>query len=722
MGRILVNHKNFKACLEEIDLYNQIGLDTETTGLHAYLGARLFSLILTTEKNSYYFNFHSMPDHLGNLPPVENMLPKSWLDDFKPMFNNVYKTWFIQNAKFDMHILYVDGLELAGTVICTMTMSRLLYNRLPSYSLAALGALIGYPKDDTVEKYISKHKLYTEVDVGKKKPRKDKHYDQVPFTIMLEYGLTDGEVVYKLGMYCLKRLEELNNEQLEDDLPPIYDVMNNEIALTKVLFKMERTGVLTDPDYIRAAHDYEVEKRDEYADKFYALTEIEFADSPTCFKEVFAKLGLEAGSTEKGNPSFSEENLPDNAVTQLIVQWRKHNKRAGTYWRNYIDLADIDDVIHCNFRQAGTLTGRMSSSDPNLQNVPKRNEDTKEYPVRQAFIPRKGYFFAMVDFDQMEYRLLLDVAAEQDVIDKILNEGLCVHQATANTMGVERDPAKTLNFMLLYGGGAGKLATALKVTLAKAKQYKSIYFRSLRKVQQLIKELIHTSKHRGYLVNWLGRRIYHDEVKPYAMPNHYVQGGCGDVAKKAMVEVANEYLENNNYKSRMLLAVHDEIVMEVSHEEQNVPLEVRTIMGNVYPSRQLKLTAGTDFSPYNWHEKLPYYSGDLTLAACKKEGKRYVDAWTSIRGQRSRCGNSNSTDYKYYGGKGVEVTYCTRAFISWYVHEAKNFKEDVALNVDRINHDKNYDFSNIRLITKNENIIESNKRRSKYNGETFNHA
>lgn len=603
MGRILVNHINFTEALEELSSEVYLGIDTETTGLHAYLGHRLFSIIITSQHNTYYFNFNANPDHLGQIAPVENILPKSWLDDFKPLFGNLDKTWFIHNAKFDMHMLYVDGLELAGSVLCTEAMARLIYNRLPNYKLASLGVLIGFEKDDAVEKYISKHKLFTEVDVGKKKPRIDKHFDKVPFKIMVDYGLTDGEVVYQLGMYCLKRLEELNEEQVEAGLPPIYDVFNNEVSLTKVLFHMERVGTLTDQKYIKEAYDYEIEMRDEYEEKFYALTGEEFQDAAALFKVVFKKLGLEAGKTATGRASFSEANLPDNAVTELIVGWRKHNKRAGTYWRNYLDLADKDGAIHCNFRQAGTVTGRMSSNGPNLQNVPKRGEDKSKYPVRKAFIPREGYFFAMVDFDQMEYRLLLDVAAEQDVIDKILNEGLDVHTATAQTMGVERDPAKTLNFMLLYGGGAAKLAAALKVTLAKAKSYKSIYFRSLRKVQRLIKELTSTSKNRGYLVNWLGRRIYHDEVKPYAMPNHYIQGGCGDACKKAMVKI--DYLLES-YESRMLLQVHDELIIEVRYGEEKLIKKIKEIMENIYPSRQLQLTAGADYSLTDWHNKEGY--------------------------------------------------------------------------------------------------------------------
>lgn len=603
MGRIIVNHRNFKQCLEDVINEEYLGLDTETRGLHAYLGHRLFSIIITSQHNSYYFNFNAMPDHLGKLAPVENILPLSWLDDFKNLFDRTYITWFIHNAKFDLHMLGVENLFIRGTVVCTEMLSRLINNRLSSYSLANMGALIGYPKDDTVEKYITKHKLYTEVDVGKKKPKKDKHYDLVPFEIISEYGLTDGEVVYKLGMYGLKRLKELDEEQTALGLPSIMGVYRNEVNLTKVLFAMERVGTRTDQAYIKEAYDYEIEMREEYAEKFYALTGEEFQDAATLFKKVFEKLGLEAGRTPKGNPSFSEANLPDNAVTELIVGWRKHNKRAGTYWRNYLDLADKDDVIHCNFRQAGTVTGRMSSFDPNLQNVPKRGEDQSKYPVRRAFIPREGYFFCMVDFDQMEYRLLLDIANEAEVIRQIKEEGLDVHTATANTMRVERDPAKTLNFMLLYGGGAAKLAAALKCTLAKAKQYKNIYFRSLRRVQRIVDALIKTSKQRGFIVNWLGRRLLLDELKPYAMPNHYIQGGCGDVCKMAMVAI-HDLLKP--HESRMLLQVHDELIIEIKKGEEFLIPKIKYIMENTYPSTNLQLTAGADYSLTDWHNKGAY--------------------------------------------------------------------------------------------------------------------
>ena len=604
MARITVNHTNFLDCITLIERnpYKRRALDTETTGLKAYLGDRLFSIIISTLENDYYFNFNTRPDNTGAFIPYENILPKSWLDDFKPMLEDPKNTWYLHNAKFDLHMLAQDGLFIGGTIYCTQSIARLIYNRLPSLKLSKVAELIGHKKDDKVEAYIMKHKLYTDVDVGKKKPKRNKHFDLVPFNLISEYGLTDGRVTFELGEYELNRIEELKQEQLNEGLPCISGVFNNEVELTNTLFYMEQTGVKVDIDYIKEAYNYEKESAEEYAAKFEGYTGIEFNDSPTCFKEAFKKLGLESGKTPLGNDSYSEENLPKNAVTELILGYRKHNKRAGTYFRNYLDLADENDVIHCNFRQDGTVTGRMSANEPNLQNVPKRGEDESKYPVRKCFIPRDGYFFIMVDFDQMEYRLLLDIAGESELIARI-KEGLCVHTATAEGMGTEREAAKTLNFMLLYGGGAAKLAAALKIAIKKAKELKLDYFKTLKFVSALVKALTDTAKRRGFIVNWLGRRLYLDTNRPYTMPNHYIQGGCGDVVKMAMNKISKVL---KPYKSNMLLQIHDELLIEMKYGEEDLIPDILKIMETTYPQNSLPLTAGVDFSNKNWFDKIKY--------------------------------------------------------------------------------------------------------------------
>lgn len=604
---IVVTNENIDAVFFELDLHNTFGLDTETTGLNPYKGDKLFSLIISTYKDNFYFNFNDKPDHMGNLPPEDTILDRKELRRFRPLFNNIDNTFYIHNAKFDMHFLdtAINGLRWVARIVCTNALARLVNNQLNSYSLEALGELIGVEKDDTVDKYISKHKLYTEIDVGKKKPKKNKHFDLVPFGIISNYGMRDGEVVFTLGVYIESRLKELALEQKEMGLPDLNQVVLNEIKLTKTLFKMEKRGIRIDRKYCQEAYEYEMDEYNTACSKFYALTDgIEFQDAAACFKEAFQKLGLQAGKTDKGNDSYSADNLPKCDLTDVILTARKHYKRATTYFKNFLDLADDNDIIHCNFKQAGTATGRLSASEPNLQNVPKRGEDKSIYPVRKAFIPREGKKFVMQDADAGEYKLLLDLTNEKGLIEKV-NNGLDVHTATAKEMGVERTPAKTLNFMIIYGGGNQKLADALNVTLSKAKQMKQKYFMALPNVKKFTQAIKTVSKTRGFIVNWLGRRLLCKANQDYKMLNHYIQGGLGDIVKVAMNNIDTEIIKQK-LNVEMLLQIHDEILYELPIDEEDCIEILENTLVKSYPYTNLKLTWGTDIGLENWFKKEAY--------------------------------------------------------------------------------------------------------------------
>lgn len=601
----VVTKENIATAIGSLSEHKTFSLDLETTGLNPYTGAKIFSCIISTKAADFYFNFNAQPDHLGNRAPENTILPLESLADILETLDNA--TVFIHNAKFDQRFLLKAGYDLEfSKVICTQALARLMHNRLTSYSLDNLGKLIGHEKDDTVAKYINKHKLYTMVDVGKKQLRKDKHFNLIPFDIISSYGMQDGRACYELGMYELKRIEELNAEQVKEGLIPLKPLVENEIALTKVLLEIEDVGVKIDRAYTTKAYEYQRENYQEIEEKFLSLTGLEFEDRNAVLRVAFTNAGLGYGVTKLGNPSFSDENLPDNTLGNLIRDWRHSYKLANTYYRNFLDISDANDIIHCNFKQSGTSTGRFSCSEPNLQNVPKHGEDTNKYPVRGCFIPREDYFFLMIDYDQQEYRLLLDLAGEIELIRKIKEEGLDVHAATGLLCGLVRQDAKQVNFAQVYGQGVAALAKALGKTIAATKAIRLTYFRNLKNVKGLISALISTVEKRGYIVNPFGRRLLLPVGKnagSFQIPNHYIQGGCGDIVKIAMVRLA-PFLKP--YKSRMLLQVHDELVFELHKDERHIVPDLVKIMKEAYKEIRLPLTAGTDYSTINWYEKKEY--------------------------------------------------------------------------------------------------------------------
>ena len=602
---MLVGKHNLEDAIADILASRRISLDTETTGLNAYKGDKVFSLIIFADKTQegYYFNFNKNPDHLGDVITDNYLLDYKDLDIiFKSLY--LFERVYIHNAKFDMHMIaesmgYVEEL-LKANIYCTEALARLVNNDLFSYSLDALGKLIGYEKDDRVKKYISEHKLYTLVDVGKKEPRKDLHYDLVPFEIISEYGITDAVVGFKLGEHIVNRLEQYNFEQLESGYKGNADLIKTELELTKVLFKMERVGVKIDRAYSSSALEFYKAKIIIAQCEFKKLTGVDFVDSRKVLKPAFDKLGLSYPTTAKGNASFKADALDkiDNPIANIIKDYRGAYKNAYTYYKNFLDLSDDNYVLHTNLRQGGTATGRMSCREPNLQNVPKR-ADKGEYKARAAFVPREGYFFAMVDYDQMEYRLFMDYAEEMELIKKVL-DGLDVHTATADMVSIDRDSAKTVNFSLLYGSGDKALAENLGIPFSEGKDLKFKYFQNLQEVKKTTRNIVSTAENRGYIFNIHGRRCFIPRKLCYKAPNYLIQGGCGDIVKKAMVDI-DKFLDDK--KSRMILQIHDEILYEVAYDEYDIIDKLRDIMVNAYNYTHLPLTAGADYSFKSWYAK-----------------------------------------------------------------------------------------------------------------------
>lgn len=587
-------------------------LDTETLGLRWFDEHGWFSAIIADEKEEYYFNFWNRADHTGYKPPENEILPdKQILFD---VVQNLDSKWFMHNAKFDMGMLSRDGLVPPGLIHCTMATARLVDSEHFSYTLAlcmermAKDLKVPVPqKSDAVKEYIQTHGLYESVQIpGKAKLSKNIHMEQVPLSVLVPYGCMDARATRDLGMYQIQKLRDLTAKSKN-----IGQVYYLERQITKAVFKMEQTGMPLNREYTTDQFNKLQPVLKRCASEYEAHTGVAFVDSGKNHEPYFKAQGIELAYSDDGNPIMDKHVLnallPD-PVASIILEHRHAAKLSGTYFSSYNHYQASDGRIHPTYMQVGARTSRFSMMDPNLQNVPKPDEDKPDdseeaATVRKSFMPPAGQCLFMPDFDQMEYRLMLDLAGENGVIDLILNEGLDVHNATAKMMGVTRKQAKTINFMLLYGGGAAKLAAALGISLEEAQNLKAIYFEKLPNVSRWVRNTISKAKHKRYAMSWYGR-VFNIEPKfAYKAPNWEIQGGSSDICKLAMVEI-DKLLTKTKAETKMALQVHDELHFFMPPNELDLAPQIVELMEKAYPCIRLPLTVGASYSWTNWAEKL----------------------------------------------------------------------------------------------------------------------
>jgi len=595
-----VTSESFEKTLTYLSGHDWLSLDTETTGLRPYHGDRLFSVVIATSgEESFYFNFNEYED----IDPLPDTCKKGLFE-----FLALPRKWFLHNAKFDMHMLLQEGVRLSGFIHDSMIVGRLLENTRQGFSLKSLLKDIGLEKDDGVKKYIEENKECRSVVRSEHRKANETllHYPLVPFEIMHKYASMDGCGTYALGRAQRQALEDACREIPPGATTPL-QAYNIEAELLKVVVEMEHKGVQVDMDFCKRAAAYELSREKTAQEKFKEITGTDFVNSSKTFTPIFEGKE-ELTYTEKGNVQFSSDVLEDykSPEAKLILEARKH-KSSANFYLSFLDYASKRGVIHAYFNQSGTSTGRFSSSSPNLQNLTKEEGKTleQEFVVRRAFVPRADYFFALADYDQMEYRLMLDAAKANDLIDKILG-GLDVHQATADIAGITRKEAKTVNFGILYGQGKKALAESLGISIDAAEGIKSKIFDASPEIKTWIDTVVAAAKmKRRTIKNWCGFLLrYHPYsfmaggkeifVDPaYKAPNGWVQGGCAYVMKLAMIKI-HQYLADK--KSSMVMTIHDELVLEVHKEEVYILPKIKEIMESIYPSKRLPLTTGMEHS------------------------------------------------------------------------------------------------------------------------------
>lgn len=497
------------------------------------------------------------------------------------------------NAKYDLQILTAEGIHLQGLTDDTMIEGHLLYSDRRSVSLDNLSKdFLGESKGDL------KALLNGSED-----------FSTIPLEAAVEYAAKDALLTTRLHDSFEGFLKK------DSELHWLYE--NIEMPLVSVLAEMESTGILVDKKRLKALSKEMHKKLKTLETKVYSLAGHEFnINSPKQLQVVlFEELGLEPiKKTKTGystNESVLQELQHEHKLPKLILENRKLSKLTSTYVDVLPDLAwESDGRIHTSYHQTGTTTGRLSSSEPNLQNIPTRSEEGKK--IREAFIPAQGYQLLSADYSQVELRLMAHFSEDEKMI-AAFSEGRDIHSETAKLIfGSDdkefRSRAKAINFGIIYGISAFGLSQQLGISRAEAKQFIDSYFEQFPKVKSFMERAVEDVKKNQFSKTLFGRKRPLPDIRSKNVMlrqnaermaiNAPLQGTAADIMKWAMVQVHKAFKEKA-FQSRLLLQVHDELVIELWPEEES---EVREVLDRAMtdlsetPVRALKVPLVVDTS------------------------------------------------------------------------------------------------------------------------------
>ena len=575
-----------------------ISFDTETDSLD-YMRARLVgvSFAVCAGDAAYVPLSHDYPGAPAQLDR-ERVIAA-----LKPLLEDAALPKLGHHLKFDSHILANYGVALAGQRYDSM---------LESYVLNSVTTR--HDMDSTVEKYLGIKTIRFEDVCGK--GAKQITFNQVEIERAGQYAAEDSDVTLQLHQALWPQLEALPR------LKELYESI--EQPLVPVLFRMERIGVLVDRELLK-------KQSTELAIRMLELQTLAHTeaggtfnlDSPKQLQEIlFGRLGIPViRKTPTGQPSTAEDVLEELAATfalpKLILEYRGIAKLKSTYTDKLPEQIDAaTGRIHTSYHQAVAATGRLSSSDPNLQNIPIRTPEGRR--IRQAFIAPRGCSLIAADYSQIELRIMAHLSADPSLLGAFA-EDRDVHRATAaEVFGLapdavtadQRRSAKAINFGLIYGMSAFGLARQLGIGRSEAQRYVDLYFDRYPGVKRYMDETKQKARDAGFVETIFGRRLYLPEIqsrnqalRQYAERsaiNAPMQGTAADIIKRAMIDV-DEWLSASRAPARLIMQVHDELVLEVADEaiEQVVP-HVRRLMAQAAQlAVPLKVDVGTGL---NWDE------------------------------------------------------------------------------------------------------------------------
>ncbi len=564
--------------LERIDRAELVCLDTETTALNP-MQARLVGIALSVESGeaAYIPLAHRYPGAPEQLP-LDRVLKR-----LRPWLEDASRPKLGQNLKYDWHVLMNHGVNLQGIAHDTL---------LESYVLEAHER---HDMDSLAERHLDETTLRYEDVCGK--GANQIGFDQVELRRATEYAAEDADITLRLHRTLHPKI------RAEPGLDFVYHSI--EMPLLPVLARMERTGVLLDTALLKQHSEFLAGEMHKLEQKAQAAAGQPFnLASPRQLADLlFNQLGLPVlKKTPKGAPSTDEEVLErlalDYPIARLILDWRALAKLKSTYTDKLPQMVDpVTGRVHTTYAQATAVTGRLASVEPNLQNIPVRTPEGRK--IREAFIAAPGFVIVSADYSQIELRIMAHLSGDAGLL-AAFREDADIHRATAaEVMGLDpaevtaeqRRMAKAVNFGLIYGMSAFGLAAQLGIERTAAQNYIDRYFARYPGVAHYMERTREQARRQGYVETLFGRRLYLPEINSgnparrsaaeRAAINAPMQGTAADLIKLAMIAVQG-WLDTEGMASRLILQVHDELVLEVAKTElERVKQRLPELMGGV---------------------------------------------------------------------------------------------------------------------------------------------
>ena len=576
--KIIRTKEQFSKIIKKFSEAKIFSFDTETTSLDA-INAKLVGVSLCMKPHESFYIPFGHDDKKQNIDFSE----KIFFEELKKLLSNTQNTIIGQNIKYDMNVLEKYGLNIESNIQDTMILS---------YILNSSGR---HDLDTLSNKYLNHKAIAYEDIVGS--GTKQKKISEIDVKLVAPYACEDADLTFRLYNYFLNKLDNLKEQ---------YDLYRNiELPLIYVIARIEKNGVLIDTNSLKK-QSLDLAKRIKSIGKdVYKLAGKEFnIGSPKQIQEIFyedLKLPV-LKKTPKGQPSTNEDVMQELSLThelpKLILQYRNLMKLKNTYTdRLGEQINESTNRLHTSYNQTVTITGRLSSSNPNLQNIPIKTKDGKN--IRKTFVAEKNYKIVSADYSQIELRVMAHLSEDKNLIKSFKN-GEDIHSATAREVFmIKEDPteeqrraAKTINFGLIYGISSYGLSRQLKIDNNAAKDYINNYFEKYKGVKKFMDSTKTKTKEHGYISTISGRRIYlpnitHNNFQIRSAAertaiNAPIQGTAADILKIAMINI-DKWIVASNSPVRMIMQVHDELVFEIKKDfVDKAKIKINDLMMNCF--------------------------------------------------------------------------------------------------------------------------------------------